>query len=242
MRPGDGVGGGIGDRLRRVAGVGLQDDRVAEKRRVARDVGELAAELAVGQVQRRGRARATARRRPRRRSYRRCRARPRSPRAPRAARRCRRARGRRARGRASGGARCPAAAACSPARRASASGRTFEGPQPNRPSAGFRSAGIFNCVLVVMWADVPLFGGAGQAQARGVLRAAPPLPGGVLHPNASRDGPTESSEPWVEPSRAGWRVWRARPPLRARHAEREAAASAVGVRRASGTCRPCRCR
>ena len=33
----------------------------------------------------------------------------------------------------------------------------------------------------------------GQAQARGVLRAAPPLPGGVLHPNASRDGPTESS-------------------------------------------------
>ena len=26
-----------------------------------------------------------------------------------------------------------------------------------------------------------------------MLRVAPPLPGGVLHPNASRDGPTESS-------------------------------------------------
>ena len=52
MRPGDGVGGGIGDRLRRVAGVGLQHDRVAEERRVAGHVGELAAELAVGQVQR----------------------------------------------------------------------------------------------------------------------------------------------------------------------------------------------
>ena len=68
-----------------------------------------------------------------------------------------------------------------------------------------------NCVLVVMWADVPLFGGAGQAQARGGSTA-PPLPGGVLHPNASRDGPTESSG-------SGRRAGDDDARLRARHAE-----------------------
>ena len=33
---------------------------------------------------------------------------------------------------------------------ASASGRTFEGPQPKRPSPGFRSAGIATMVSVVV--------------------------------------------------------------------------------------------
>ena len=88
------------------------------------------------QVQRRARGRARTRRRPRRRSCRRCRARPRSRRAARTARAgpadaadealtgllaVRRAHAARRRGRRA---------------RASCSGRTFDGPQPKRPSAG----------------------------------------------------------------------------------------------------------
>src|SRR3954465_7436658 len=48
-------------------------------------------------------------------------------------------------------------AAPSPASACSASGRTFDGPQPNRPSAGRSSAGI-----VMLIREVPL-GGAGGA-------------------------------------------------------------------------------
>ena len=114
------------------------------------DVGELAAELAERQVQR---AIADERQRGR------------VPEGGRAAvaerdlvavgraeqlRRRRCARGRRARAPASGGARCPAGRAWSPASAASCSGRTFEGPQPKRPSEGLSAAGMCSCVLVVM--------------------------------------------------------------------------------------------
>ena len=51
------------------------------------------------------------------------------------------------RARAPGDARCPSRSARS-ASAASASGRTFEGPQPKRPSAGLRSAGIWTEVEV----------------------------------------------------------------------------------------------
>ena len=52
MRPGDDVGVRVAGRLRRVARVGRDHDRVVEERRVLRDRGELLRELAADQVQR----------------------------------------------------------------------------------------------------------------------------------------------------------------------------------------------
>ena len=49
--PGDHVGGGIGARLGRVAGLGLDDDRVREERRAGGHLRELRRELAVGEVE-----------------------------------------------------------------------------------------------------------------------------------------------------------------------------------------------
>ena len=140
--PGEDVGGGVGGRLRRVAGLGLDHDRVGEERRRRGRLGELLRELAVGEVQGalahqpgggglpEGGGAAVAEddlvavgQREQLGRGRRGRARP--GRAP-----------------APGGARCPSASARS-ASAASASGRTFEGPQPKRPSAGFSSAGIW---------------------------------------------------------------------------------------------------
>ena len=46
------VGVRVGDGLRRVAGLGLDHDRVGEERRAGGRLGELARELAVGQMQR----------------------------------------------------------------------------------------------------------------------------------------------------------------------------------------------
>ena len=51
MRPGDHVGGGVGDRLGRVARLGLDQDRVGEEGRAGGRLGELLRELAVGEVQ-----------------------------------------------------------------------------------------------------------------------------------------------------------------------------------------------
>ena len=51
MGPGDRVGGGVGDRLRRVAGLGLDQDRVLEEGRAGGLLGELLRELAVGEVE-----------------------------------------------------------------------------------------------------------------------------------------------------------------------------------------------
>ena len=83
-------------------------------------------------------------RRPRTPWCRRCRARPPSRRAARTGRPARRGRRRRAASPAPGGATCRRR--CVPAARtaSSCSGRTFDGPQPNRPSAGSRSAGRRN--------------------------------------------------------------------------------------------------
>ena len=92
-----------------------------------------------------GRARAPARPRrpPRTRSCRRCRARPRSRRAARTARRGPRGCARPAS--LTGAWRCEVPSTRGPLgrARASASGRTFDGPQPKRPSAGLSSAGIW---------------------------------------------------------------------------------------------------
>src|SRR5438270_13892635 len=67
-----------------------------------------------------------------------------------------------------------------PARCSSCSGRTREGPEPKRPSAGLSSSGI--CRAVVVWVMRDSFGGsiALHAQARGGPHL-PPLPGGFLH-------------------------------------------------------------
>ena len=153
MGPGEDVGLGVGGRLGRVAGRGLDHDRVGQERRRGGRLGELLRELAVGQVQRAARARARRWRTPRRRWCRRCRARPRSRRAARRARpRPERMPATRSR---TGAWRCevPISAARS-ASAASASGRTFEGPQPKRPSAGFSSAGIW--AASVAWVDIGL--------------------------------------------------------------------------------------
>ena len=52
MRPGDHVGVRVGDRRRGVAGLGLDHDRVGQERGAGGRLGELRGELAVGQVQR----------------------------------------------------------------------------------------------------------------------------------------------------------------------------------------------
>ena len=136
------VGGGVGGRRRRVAGLGLDHDRVGEEGRARGRLGELRRELAVGRGAGRARARARRRRRPRRRWCRRCRARPRSRRAAQkssarpAAHAADQVADRRLAVR--GAHQRPTRSASA----ASASGRTFEGPQPKRPSAGFSSAGI----------------------------------------------------------------------------------------------------
>ena len=51
MRPGENVGGRIRDRVGRVAGVRLDQDRIVEEWRGSGRLGELLRELAVGQVQ-----------------------------------------------------------------------------------------------------------------------------------------------------------------------------------------------
>ena len=140
VRPGDRVGGGIGGRLGGVAGIGLDQDRVAEEGGAGRRLRELLRELAVDEVQRRARARARRRRRPRRRSCRRCRGRPRSRRAGRRARRCRRAPGRPGRGPASGDARSPSAPALS-ASLASASRAHLRGPAAEAAVLGLELGG-----------------------------------------------------------------------------------------------------
>src|SRR4051812_12699611 len=54
-------------------------------------------------------------------------------------------------------------AARGPASAASCSGRTFDGPQPKRPSAGLRSAGIFSSALVTAVTDSSVPAGAASA-------------------------------------------------------------------------------
>ena len=134
------VGGGLG--LGDGAGRRLDDVGVVEVGRGRRAGRELGRELAEAQVLAALLDEAERGRVPERRWCRRCRARPRSRRAARAARR----------------ARCAARPTMnrtvawrwlvpevgrrrSPARASTASGRTFDGPEPNRPSAGSRSAG-----------------------------------------------------------------------------------------------------
>ena len=138
--PGDHVGSRVGRRLGRVARLGVDDDRVGEKRRGRGRLRELGRELAVARDAADARGPATPRPPPRTRSCRRCRARPRSRRAatsrsaipPRTLATTSR----------TGSWRCevPISSLCS-ASLASASGRTFEGPQPNLPSAGLSSVG-----------------------------------------------------------------------------------------------------
>ena len=128
-------------------GSALSDHGVLEERRALRDGRELLGELAVGQVQR---ARADEAERggvPERRraavaerdlvavGQREQLAQPVADAA------------RRAPSRASGGARCPSAPR--PRRRGARAprGRTFDGPQPKRPSEGFRSSGIDQLLL-----------------------------------------------------------------------------------------------
>ena len=142
VRPGDDVRGRVGARLGRVAGLGLDHDRIGQERRRGGRLRELARELAVAEVQRalaheprRGRVperrgAAVAERHlvtvgQRRRA-------PRARRGPAPTRSL------------TGRWRCevPITSVAS-ASAASASGRTFEGPQPKRPSAGRSSSGRF---------------------------------------------------------------------------------------------------
>ena len=95
VRPGEDVGAGSAGGRGRVAGLGLDDDRVAQERGAGGDRRELRGELAEASGAASARGRARTRRRPRTRSCRRCRARPRSRRAARTARAGRRGRGRR---------------------------------------------------------------------------------------------------------------------------------------------------
>ncbi len=139
--PGDHVGGGVGDRRGRIARLGLDQDRVAEERRALGRLGELLRELAVGEVQ------GALTHQPGTGGV---------PEGGRAAvaesdlvavgqgeklaepERTRPTRSR------TGAWRCevPISADC-PASFSSASGRTFDGPQPKRPSAGLSSVGIW---------------------------------------------------------------------------------------------------
>ena len=69
-----------------------------------------------------------------------------------------------------GGWRCEVPIHRSPdASAASASGRTLEGPQPKRPSPGFRSVGISTVVgaLVVIWSEAIERGRAARARRPG---------------------------------------------------------------------------
>ena len=140
MGPGDHVGVGVGDRLGRVAGLGLDQDRVGEEGRAGGRLGELLRELAVGEVQgalahepggggvpEGGRAAVAERD---------------LVAVGQAEELAEPARTRPTRSR-TGAWRCEVPISVGAlGEPASASGRTFEGPQPKRPSAGFSSAGI----------------------------------------------------------------------------------------------------
>ena len=136
-------------RVRRVAGIGRDHDRVLQERRAGGDGGELLRELAEGQVQRApldqpegrgvpegGRAAVAERDLVAVGQREQLAADPRGSRRP-------------APSRASAGVRCPSPRRPAADSRASASGRTFEGPQPKRPSAGFSSSGITSCFCSV---------------------------------------------------------------------------------------------
>ena len=107
---------------------------------------------------------------------------------------------------------------------ATCSGRTFEGPQPKRPSDGLRSGGM------VSWArstsGVPrTSGGGAQALGCGAARraaeAAPSLPGGLFHPatpvttaelmlaHTRRGGPSAAAARPARPMRTARRAERA---------------------------------
>ena len=107
--------------------------------------------------------------------------------------------------RRAGGARCRSTPrprsrdARAPAR------RTFEGPQPKRPSAGFSASGITACRrgrgIVASCGASSLTGPRGcdgrGAQARGVIARRFPVV--WLHPNASRDGLPSVAKPGPPP-------------------------------------------
>ena len=147
--------------LGRVAGLGLDHDRVGEEGRRGGRLGELLRELAVGEVQgalahqpgggglpEGGRAAVAER----------------DLVAVGKARRARRGPPRTRPTRSLTGAwRCevPISVGAAPPAAASASGRTFEGPQPKRPSAGFSSAGIWAVVEVAIGGDRLLTGAGG---------------------------------------------------------------------------------
>ena len=149
-------------RQRQRAGLALGDHRVGEERRLGDAGGELGGELAVG-----AEARARSRIRPKSGGV----PERRRPavaehdlvavgqveqlrRGPRGSRRTRFL---------TGACRCevPMTAAPSAARACSASGRTLDGPQPNRPSAGRSSAG-----MVMLIRGVPLDGAVGRCGRR----------------------------------------------------------------------------
>ena len=141
MGPGDHVRVRVGDRCRGVAGLGLDQDRVGQERGAGRSTWRTSTRTRHSSGAAGARGRARRRLRPRRRSCRRCRARPRSRRAgsksspsPIRTRATRSLTG------------CLAVRGAHQvvllASLARASGLTFEGPQPKRPSAGFSAAGI----------------------------------------------------------------------------------------------------
>ena len=125
-----------------------------------------------------------ARRRPRTRSSRRCRA-PRRSRRAELNRSLRPVRTRPTRS-LTGFCRCevPSRWASSVASLASCSGRTFDGPQPKRPSAGLSSSGMVSVVALVVMGLL----GVGMGVPRRAAERSPSLPGGSPPRDASCDG------------------------------------------------------
>ena len=119
----------------------LDHERVVEERRVARDRRRTSPRTRRTRGARPAARRGRTRRRPRTRCCRRCRAAPRSRRAARTARRGPHGRARRPSARPPGGGWCRGTPAPASPSAASASTRTFDGPEPKRPSAGSSSGG-----------------------------------------------------------------------------------------------------